>query len=68
MKSNVVTTFAEDEAPTRSVNDAPTLLRIKRLAALARQRIEAAPRDMDALCLACRELHAIETLAAEALR
>lgn len=55
------------DTPTRPINDGPALLRIRRLAALARERIETCP-DEDSLATARHELRAIEALAAEALR
>jgi hypothetical protein len=65
MQSNVVR--FEDEAPTKPVNDGPALLRIRRIAALARERLTVSP-DAGAVAIAANELQAIESLAAEALQ
>lgn len=59
--------FEPGESPTKPLNDAPTLIRIQRLAALALERLQVCPDD-DALALACVEIQAIESLAAEALK
>ena len=56
-----------DEVPTKPVNDAPTLLRIMRLAALARERLTICP-DEAAIDIARTELQAIESIASEALK
>jgi hypothetical protein len=56
-----------NDEPTRPINDGPALLKIKRLARLARERLAVAPDD-DALALACTELQAIEAITTAALR
>ncbi|HEY4016720.1 MAG TPA: hypothetical protein VGM06_25465 [Polyangiaceae bacterium] len=67
MHANVPETSFPDEAPTRPINDGPTLIRIRRLAALARERLSLLP-DANAVALAAREVEAIEAMAIEALR
>ncbi|HEY4012053.1 MAG TPA: hypothetical protein VGM06_01835 [Polyangiaceae bacterium] len=66
MQASVVT-FTEDETPTKPINDGPTLMRIRRIAALARERLTVDP-DPETVALAATELQAIESLAEGALR
>lgn len=64
---NTLVEFPALETPTKPVNDGPALLRIRRLARLAKDRLSCAP-DEAALALAYCELEAIETACTEALR
>jgi hypothetical protein len=66
MNPIVVTTEDNDE-PTKPVNDCPALLKCRRIARLAYERLTVNP-DEGAIDLARNELCAIEAICNEALR